>query len=247
MSLKTEAIILQEKPLREADRLYYILTPGEGKLRVLAKSAGRTRSKLAGHLQPFSCVQLMIGRGKQDHVAGVSILESNASLREDLNKLTLASALVELVLRINVAGQESLEEYKLVKQALRLLNEPSLDNQERSLIVRLFLWKILAQAGWQPDFNRCSISGIINTTGEYHYLPTRGFVSKKHSSSYSLAIPKDLVSFLEKVIQTEDWPSLLTEAKQSDFQDTWTKLSQSYYQDILERPLNSLSLYNYLG
>lgn len=44
----TDAIILTRTDYGEADRIITLLTPGHGKLRLIAKGVRRIRSKLAG-------------------------------------------------------------------------------------------------------------------------------------------------------------------------------------------------------
>ncbi len=245
MSLKTEAIVLQERPWREADRLYYILTPQEGKLKILLKSAGRSSSKMAGHMSPFSRIRLMIGRGRHDHLAGVDILDSNINIRQNLLSLSLASAVAELVLRINVAGQEARHEYQLVSEALELLADTKLSPADKVVATRIFLWKILACAGWQPDFYRCSICGTVEEGKQMFYRSQRGFVCALHCDS-ALSLDPRLLIFLQQVLDLNDWRDIIKQGKQYDFGNQWATLSQYYYQDILEQPLRSLELLRFI-
>ena len=241
MAWKTEAIILKERQWRSADRWYDILTPQEGRLRVLLKSAGRSRSKLAGQLMPLNRVRLMLGRGRQDHVAGADILDSQTGLRQDLKTLILAEAVAELVLKVNVAGQAAGQEFRLVQTALALLNDTHLTEADKVAVVRIFLWKMLAAAGWTAELEQCAICGRSLEQSAMGYLAGRGFVCLDHQPTV-LALTPALASFIKFLLKTDDWRLILAARGGLAGQEVWGSLSQMYYQDIIEEPLHSLTV-----
>lgn len=74
---KTLGIILKSEPYREADRVYTIYTKRYGKIRAMAKGVRKIKSKLAGHLEPFSLTNLMIVKGKMiDKIISARLIES---------------------------------------------------------------------------------------------------------------------------------------------------------------------------
>ena len=65
---KTEAIVLRQRRLGEADRILTLFTPTYGKLEVKAKGVRKTTSRMSGHLQPLTrCVLQMV----QGHVGDI--------------------------------------------------------------------------------------------------------------------------------------------------------------------------------
>lgn len=62
----TKAIILGRTDYGEADRILTLLTPHEGKLRLLAKGVRKIKSKLAGGIELFSVSTITFVRGKGD-------------------------------------------------------------------------------------------------------------------------------------------------------------------------------------
>ena len=60
---KTEAIILRQRKLGEADRILTLYTPALGKLDAKAKGVRKTTSRLSGHLQPLNRVVVAAGPG----------------------------------------------------------------------------------------------------------------------------------------------------------------------------------------
>lgn len=59
-SIVTKAIVLSRTDYQEADRILTVLTPDQGKLRVIAKGVRRAKSKLAGGIELFSVNDLTI-------------------------------------------------------------------------------------------------------------------------------------------------------------------------------------------
>jgi DNA repair protein RecO (recombination protein O) len=239
MAIKTEAIILSWRSLHEADRVYYALTPHEGRLKIIARSAGRSSSKLSGHLQPFDHVRLMIGRGRQDHLAGADILTSRASIRQDGVLLSYASAITEAAQQCQVAGPESYREYEAVYQALDYLADPKVSVSAKGLAVRLFLWRLLALAGWQPEFQTCPLCANLMTRESLSYASGRGFICQHHDSR-ALALPIETSDFFRRLSASDQWLGFIPEATELLTSGQWSWLTQEYYQDVIDQPIHSL-------
>jgi len=61
----TKGIVLSERPRREADRIYSILTRDLGLVQALALGVRKEESKLRGALEPFVLSQVSLVRGKE--------------------------------------------------------------------------------------------------------------------------------------------------------------------------------------
>ncbi|MBI4139229.1 recombination protein O N-terminal domain-containing protein [Candidatus Uhrbacteria bacterium] len=62
--VRDRAFILKKEPLREHDRRYTLYGRDHGLLIAVARGASHKRSKQAGHLEPFSEVEVMIAIGR---------------------------------------------------------------------------------------------------------------------------------------------------------------------------------------
>jgi DNA repair protein RecO (recombination protein O) len=62
--LQTRGIILSRTDFGEADRILTVLTPQQGKLRLMAKGVRKIKSKLAGGIELFSVSDITYIRGK---------------------------------------------------------------------------------------------------------------------------------------------------------------------------------------
>ena len=61
----TDALILSARPLREADRVYAVLTRDLGLVKATALGVRKEGSKLRGSLEPISFAKLSLVRGKE--------------------------------------------------------------------------------------------------------------------------------------------------------------------------------------
>ena len=111
---KTEAIILRQRKLGEADKIITLYTPNYGKLEAVAKGVRRPKSRLAGHLEVLTYTSAMLAQGRNlDVVTQAQAIESFAPLRDDLNRLSRAFYAAELVDRFSPEGAESYHIFQL--------------------------------------------------------------------------------------------------------------------------------------
>ncbi len=95
----SQYLILRSRDYGEGDKIVTMFSPERGKESAIAKGAARSKSSLRGVVQPFSHVRLAIakGRGSLHIVTQGEVIESFAPLRQELEKITYASYLAELV------------------------------------------------------------------------------------------------------------------------------------------------------
>lgn len=149
---RTEAIVLARMNLGEADRILTLFTPHYGKLRVIAKGARKSRSKLGPHLEIFTRCQLNLSRGRDlDVVTSAETVDAYPPLRDDLDVLGHASHLVELVARLTEDRQEQERVYDLLRGSLRLLA----DGVDPFAVTRHFEFMLLVALGYRPELYRC--------------------------------------------------------------------------------------------
>jgi DNA repair protein RecO (recombination protein O) len=150
---RDEGIVLRTHKLGEADRIVVFFTAGRGKVRAVAKGVRKTKSRFGGRLEPPNRVSLLLYEGRElDIVTQADTIEYHRSLRDDLERLTDAIALVEAVDQVTQEGESSPALYRMLAGALRTLAQ----HQPRSpLLVAAFYWKLLALEGVAPVLDRC--------------------------------------------------------------------------------------------
>jgi DNA repair protein RecO (recombination protein O) len=241
MAFKTEAFVLKTIDWREADRLYYLFTPHEGLITAILRSAAKPQNKLAGHLPAFAKVKVMIGRGKQDHLAGTQLITDYANLRTDLRNLSLAASIVELFLG-EVSTGPKWKEFQLLEEIFTLLNDDHLQADQKLSLVRAFLWKFLSMSGWQPQLDHCLVCKQAVESG--FYWPGNGIVCAEHKTPNALSMSHDLLQFLREIL-SRPLSDILDLSIKKELNREWLQASQAYYHEVYERPSRALKLFIY--
>ena len=101
--LRTNAIVLRHRRLGEADRIITLLTPGRGKIDVIAKGVLRSKSRMGGHLEPLTLVEAVLAHGRSmDVVTQAQTIDAFPAIHSDLDRLSAAMYLLELADRFGV-------------------------------------------------------------------------------------------------------------------------------------------------
>jgi DNA repair protein RecO (recombination protein O) len=151
-SFAVEAIVLRHSDWGEADRLLWLFTLEHGKLRAVAKGVRKMRSRKAGHLEPFTRVRLLLARGRDFYL--VTQAETAAAylpLRENLERATFASYVVELLDRFTYEEGENRGMYELLAETLERLCTTS----DPNLIARYYEMRLLDLVGFRPQLFNC--------------------------------------------------------------------------------------------
>lgn len=168
---KTEAVVLRRRRFGDSDRVVTLLTPARGKIEAVAKGALRPRSKLGGHLEPLTRVEVVIAHGRNlGIVTQAQAIEPFAALRGDLERLGAALYLLELADRFTVEHAEADEVYALLLTALLRLARG--DGQQ--LVVRGFELALLGATGFRPEWRRCAACGGEVAPGGVSWSPLAG-------------------------------------------------------------------------
>lgn len=169
----TEAIPLKRMDFGEADRIITLFTPGLGKVRAIARGVRRSTSRMAGHLELFTCSHLMLARGRElDIVTQASTVEPFRALREDLVKSSQAYHLCELVDAFLQDRDENRAAFMLLRSALGALAGSDVVPE---LVARHFELQFLAAVGFQPQLYSClSCEASIQAEANAYSVPLGG-------------------------------------------------------------------------
>ncbi|WP_408954856.1 DNA repair protein RecO [Natroniella sp. ANB-PHB2] len=149
----TDAIVLRDYELGEADKIVLLFSKTKGKIRVVANGVRKTKSTLAAGMQPFVYNQVIAYQGKSDlaKLSQCDIKENFRVLRDDLVKMAYASYIVELIIKLTVDKEENRLVFSLLLLTLRLLDQ----FDELDLIVKAFELKLLKVLGYRPHLEDC--------------------------------------------------------------------------------------------
>jgi DNA repair protein RecO (recombination protein O) len=156
---RESGVVLRTIKLGESDRIVSIATEGRGKVRAVAKGVRKTKSRFGSRLEPLSHVALLLyeGRSELGIVSQAETIESFRAVREDLDRLTQATALLEAVDHLAQEGEENPRIVQMLLGALR-----TLEAGPAPLVVPAFFWKLLAQEGFRPLLDECASCGMTD-------------------------------------------------------------------------------------
>jgi DNA repair protein RecO (recombination protein O) len=150
--------VLSHRRLGDADRIITLLTPTRGKVDAVARGTLRPRSKLAGHVEPLTRVEVLLAHGRNlDIVTQAQMLDGWPALHDDLDRLSTAMYLLEITDRLTIdrgAGDEHTDArpmYDLLHAALvRIARGDGLQ-----LVTRTFELALLDVTGFRPELRHC--------------------------------------------------------------------------------------------
>lgn len=124
---KTQAVVISRMALGESDRLVTFYTRDFGKVRGVAKAARRPRSRFGSGLELFTLGQLLFFETERSDLARVDafdIVHPFQPVRENLERLTHGSWVVECLGRLSADRDPNPALYGLLIRALRALEGP---------------------------------------------------------------------------------------------------------------------------
>jgi DNA repair protein RecO (recombination protein O) len=157
-AFRVEAVVLRHIDWGEADRLLWLYTLEMGKLRAVARGVRKLRSRKAGHLEPFTRVQLLLAQGRDlPLITQVDTLDAYLPLREGLVGVTYASYIVELLDRFTAESVPSEEEenrslYRLLVDTLKRISQ----GENLDLVIRYYEIRLLDMVGFRPQLFYCT-------------------------------------------------------------------------------------------
>ena len=148
---RERGIVLRTIKLGEADRIVTMITEGRGKVRAVAKGVRKTKSRFGARLEPMGHVAVLLYEGRSlDTITQAESIDHFRDVREDLDRLTRASSMLEVVDQLAQEGEVNPQLYRMLLGALRALAA-----RDSPLIVGAFFWKVLALEGFRPELDVC--------------------------------------------------------------------------------------------
>jgi DNA repair protein RecO (recombination protein O) len=151
---KTEAVVLRQRKLGEADKIVTLFSPNKGKIDAVAKGVRRTKSRLAGHLEPLTHGTYLLAEGRDlDIVTQAETLDAYPRLREDLERMSRGLYCAELVDRLLPERSEAWPVFRLLRETLGRIEEADYPD----IVVRYFEARLLDELGYRPRLDACAV------------------------------------------------------------------------------------------
>jgi DNA repair protein RecO (recombination protein O) len=243
---QTPAIIIKKTKLGEADRILTLYTPGMGKIQGVAKAVRKPKSKLSGHLELLTYSHVTLARGKNiDTIIGSQTLNAFLSLKNDLDLLSYALYLVEM---INQFTPQETEDRLLFELLLKTLEDlPYALN--RDLLLRHFELHLLRKVGYRPELGKCVLCRKTLESVTNSFAPSAGGMlctsCQRLGKHYSYALSWDGLGVM-RFIQGGDWESVSVTPIDSGTLLEVERLMRSYIRHLLEKEIKSAAWLDHL-
>jgi len=205
--VRTEAVVLRRHDLGETDRIVTLFTAHFGKLRAVAKGIRRPTSKLGGHLELFTHIQLMLAKGRNlDIITQVETISSFLGLREDLWRTSQAYYAAELLDRMTEDHSENGALFRLLVATLDRVATVRRPDQA----IRFYEVQLLGLLGYRPELHQCVKCRRLLEPDRSEFSPAEGgalCTACRDSSPFARAISANLLKVL-RLYQDGDWATV---------------------------------------
>jgi DNA repair protein RecO (recombination protein O) len=168
---KTEALIIAQREIGEADRLLSLYTPYFGKLKAVAKGVRRPKSKMGGHLELLSQSTILLARGQNlDTITQAQLIESFLPLRQSLWRLSCGLYVAELIDRFTPEHLANFQLYRLLVDTLTRLGQA----KKGDVVLRFFEVNLLNLTGFRPQLKKCSRCNLDIQPGPIFFSSSSG-------------------------------------------------------------------------
>lgn len=236
---RVQAIVLARKDWGEADRLLTLLTPDKGKLRVLAPAARKPTSRKSGHVELFSLGTFMLAHGRTfDKITQAETLAYYPALREELERVSAAYVMVEVVDRFLQEHDENGMVFELLQLGLTALNAGA----PVALALRFFELKLLGYVGYQPQLYSCQICDNELAPVAQFYNPLEASVVCPDCAAAApslMTISVDALKVL-RFLQINPWDKVQRLTLAPALESEVERLTRRTITSLLERDVNAI-------
>ena len=236
---KTPAIVLRQRKLGDADKILTLYTANLGKIEAVAKGVRKTRSRLAGHVEPLTQATFMLAKGKSlDIVTQVETIESFQPVRDDLDRLSRALYTAELIDRFTEPHEEQFVLYRLLLDTLRRVGaRPDIDTP-----VRFFEMALLNLLGYRPELEECVVCrGRLEPVTNYWSAAAGGVVCagcRRHVEGELRSVSVNALKMLRLLLHGR-FEDVARVGVRQDLADELERSMREYVRWVLERDVRS--------
>jgi DNA repair protein RecO (recombination protein O) len=152
------SIILSKQDRGEADELVLFFSREVGWLRGVAKNAKKSRIRFAGHLEPFSLVDLILRSRKKDDLVWIDqseVVNGFLRIRSDIIRVAYAAYFLEMSSIFMGESQPDQALFDFLVHFLETLDA----GQPEPLQLLLDEIRLFARLGYAPEFHTCPQCG----------------------------------------------------------------------------------------
>jgi DNA repair protein RecO (recombination protein O) len=191
---RDQGVVLRTIRLGESDRIVTLVTEHHGKVRAVAKGVRKTKSRFGARLEPTSHVAVLFYEGRElDIVTQAEAVEQFRAIREDLDRVTRATSLLEATDQVAQERQPNPRLYQMLVGALRALAA-----RDAPLIVPGFFLKLLSLEGFHPMLDLCA--GCSSAGPLVAFDLNEGGVLCRACAAGAVAVSADALALVRRIL-----------------------------------------------
>jgi len=246
MQMTTWGIVIREKELDD-DRILTILTKEYGVLTAYARGAKKLRGRLLSSTELLCYSRFVLFKNRDRYTVDQAESDTNFfGIRQDIEKLALATYLAQLCVQLAPAEEAAPEYLRLLLNSLYLLEK---DRRSQPFIKAVFELRILTMAGYMPDLVGCRCCGDYEAE-PMGFLPLSGELvcpncSTEPEEGMPISLEPGVLAAMRHIIYS-DFDKLFSFTLTEFGLQKLGAVTQRYLQVQLDMPLPSLDFYNSL-
>ena len=247
MLITTEGAVLSVRDVGDNDRYITILSPEMGLVDISVKGAKKLSSKSNSSTQLFACAKYCFNeRSGRYYLNSCEPVKTFYGLRLDMQRLSLASYMAEIISYTVTSGQSAKDVYRLFMNSLYLLSEKGADC---AFVKFVFEMRIAADLGMMPNLLGCDECYRSDVT--LCFLIRQGiFLCDEHMQSRVVYHDKynvDVTSGMFEAIRfacLSDMSRIFSFRVSGEALEKLGYISELYAQVHLDRHFRTLDFYN---
>lgn len=237
---QTQAIIIKQTKLGEADRIVTMYTPGLGKLKAVAKGACRPGSKLGGNVAPLTHSLMMLARGRNlDIVTQSQTIDGFIALKNDLWRASCGIYILELIDSFTVENNENRPLFDLLLDTLHRLCQ--VDNSES--VLRYSELQLLHLLGYRPQLHQCvSCNSPLKPVVNFFSSSQGGILCPRCSRRELMPHPLSVEALkVLRLWQNSDYATAKRVRVKPELSSELKQVLQEYIVELLQREVKSMA------
>lgn len=233
---QAEAILVAVRDWGDADKIVTLFSREHGKIIAFANGARRPKSPLAGGMQLFTHLEVMLLSGKNcDSVKQCEVKHSFRQLQENFNCMAYGAFIAELTAELCPERQAEPHIFDLLLTVFHVLTV-----RNPRITALAYAWQLLFITGYSPDFGQCTLCGSEISFPAYVSFTNGGCVCAQCEHHGLPVINESMNNFIQCLL-TLDWdnpgcfsvnPTILVQTE---------NLLLGYLMQCLDKPLKSMN------
>jgi DNA repair protein RecO (recombination protein O) len=174
--IKTEAVVLSKMNYGDSSSIASLFTEDLGKISVIIKGARSVKSKYGKLVDPLNYLLVVLYKKETREVqllSGADIIQHFPDVKSDLNKLSYAYGVLELVK--NLLAEHEVNK-KMFRGVIKILTRLNSGGEQPEITFGRFLFFFLKETGYEIQIDACAICGKRKFSADIYYHRDKGLI-----------------------------------------------------------------------